>query len=159
MLDRQSGNIEEIKKIENDPDSLSDNFISQVFEDSNGTLWIGTREGGLNKFNFEKNAFTKYRHNRTDPNSIGNDTIMSIYERTGQVSSGLVHSEKVCQSSVITEKYSPLLFNAGVKAVSEQQEILFCEDRIMIYGSELWIQDLINLTGKQVLLLIIKVIQ
>jgi len=136
LLDRQSGNIEEIKKIENDPDSLSDNFISQVFEDSNGTLWIGTREGGLNKFNFEKNAFTKYRHNRTDPNSIGNDTIMSIYEdRSGIIWIG-TFGEGLSKFSNHRKNIRHYYSMQGVKSsIGSNKIYCFCEDR----NNDLWI--------------------
>ena len=32
--------------------SISDNNIQDIIEDSSGDLWIATREGGLNQFNF-----------------------------------------------------------------------------------------------------------
>lgn len=136
LLDRQSGNIEEIKKIENDPDSLSDNFISQVFEDSNGTLWIGTRQGGLNKFNIEKNAFTKYRHNRTDPNSIGNDTIMSIFEdRSGIIWIG-TFGEGLSKFSNHRKNIRHYYSMQGINnSIGSNKIYCFCEDR----NNDLWI--------------------
>jgi ligand-binding sensor domain-containing protein len=33
------------------PQSISDNMITTIYEDRAGTLWVGTRAGGLNKFN------------------------------------------------------------------------------------------------------------
>lgn len=40
------------------PDSLSDSFILSIYEDQSGTLWIGTKNGGLNKFDRETEQLT-----------------------------------------------------------------------------------------------------
>jgi ligand-binding sensor domain-containing protein len=42
---------------ESDSRSLNDNYVSSIYEDKSGTLWIGTPKG-LNKFNREKMTFT-----------------------------------------------------------------------------------------------------
>ena len=41
-----------------DPQSLSDNFVESIYEDQSQVLWIGTRGGGLNQFDREKETFT-----------------------------------------------------------------------------------------------------
>ena len=43
-------------------------------------LWIGTYGGGLNKFDRDKNKFTYFNRNPSIANSIGSDSIRSIYE-------------------------------------------------------------------------------
>lgn len=63
-----------------DPNSLSDNAVTSIFEDRQGMLWIGTWEGGLNRFDKEKNLFKRYQHNPGDPQSLGNNQVMAIYE-------------------------------------------------------------------------------
>jgi len=40
-----------------DPHSLSDNYIPAVFVDSAGRLWVGTRSGGLCRYDPERDAF------------------------------------------------------------------------------------------------------
>ncbi|MCP4601580.1 MAG: response regulator [Proteobacteria bacterium] len=69
----------------NDPDdrtSLSHNYLRAIFEDANGTLWIGTNGGGLNKFNTKTETFTRYLNQADNPKSISNDFIRSILEDT-----------------------------------------------------------------------------
>ena len=44
---------------ENDPNSISSNFIDQPIMDSSGNLWVPTKNG-LNKYNRESDNFTRY---------------------------------------------------------------------------------------------------
>lgn len=44
----------------NDPNSLSGSLVRCIFEDKNGDLWIGIENGGLNKFNRDRENFTRY---------------------------------------------------------------------------------------------------
>jgi ligand-binding sensor domain-containing protein len=63
-----------------DPNSLSDNFIWRLLVDSHGTLWIGTQNGGLNRYDPQSDGFTVYRHNHADSSSLLNNNITAIYE-------------------------------------------------------------------------------
>ncbi|MBN1116953.1 MAG: PAS domain-containing protein [Bacteroidales bacterium] len=58
-------------------DGLSQNTIEKIFQDNQGFIWIATRDG-LNKFDGIK--FTKYRFDRTDPNSIASSWVSAIAE-------------------------------------------------------------------------------
>jgi signal transduction histidine kinase/ligand-binding sensor domain-containing protein/DNA-binding response OmpR family regulator len=52
---------------QHDPDnshSLSNNEVRSITEDQSGTLWIGTRYGGLNRFDRESEKFIHYRFNK-----------------------------------------------------------------------------------------------
>ena len=62
------------------PFSLSSNDVTAIYEDRSGILWIGTRDGGLNKWDRVKNEFTCYKNIPNDPNSLSNDRITDIYE-------------------------------------------------------------------------------
>ncbi len=53
-----------------DDASISDNFIHGILEDEMGMLWIGTRDGGINKFNPKTETFSRFRHDETDSLSI-----------------------------------------------------------------------------------------
>jgi len=64
----------------NDAGSISSNDIFTVFEDSNGRLWIGTENGGLNLFDSDKGKFIRYRSDPFDENSLNNNSIWSICE-------------------------------------------------------------------------------
>ncbi|NOX19262.1 MAG: hypothetical protein GXO87_13395 [Chlorobi bacterium] len=62
------------------PHSLSDDNISSLFEDKAGNLWIGTGDGGLNRFNQRKNQFIHYLPDSADTFSISDNRIMVICE-------------------------------------------------------------------------------
>lgn len=64
--------------------SLSGNHIQVLHEDSEGNIWIGTYDGGLNVYNRYTNSFRTFQFNREDPNSIGSNNIYAIYEDSKQ---------------------------------------------------------------------------
>jgi signal transduction histidine kinase/ligand-binding sensor domain-containing protein len=69
----------------NDPESLSDKTISQIFQDSYGTLWMATRGAGVNQvieYNQDKNKlrFKHYIHIKGDSTSIASNDIMVMLE-------------------------------------------------------------------------------
>lgn len=66
-----------LKNIENDKSSLSNDRIFCIFEDTNRDLWIGTKEG-LNKYNFSSNTFETFFLNKTDEKNLIESSITSI---------------------------------------------------------------------------------
>ncbi len=71
--------------------SLSSNNILILYKDKSGTVWVGTRNGGLNKFivkdiNAENpeeiGYFIRYVNNPEDPGSLNNNTVYAIHEDT-----------------------------------------------------------------------------
>jgi ligand-binding sensor domain-containing protein/signal transduction histidine kinase len=58
--------------------SLSHDFLQTICEDSTGNLWIGTFQGGLNRFDPDRKQFTRYRHNPLDQSSLSSDIVNSI---------------------------------------------------------------------------------
>ena len=64
----------------NDPGSISSNDIFTVLEDSNGRLWTGTENGGLNLFDRSNDKFIRYRSDPFDEGSLNNNSIWSICE-------------------------------------------------------------------------------
>jgi len=62
------------------PDSLSDSFILSIYEDQSGTLWIGTKNGGLNTFDRVTEQFTHYTNALNDPHSLSNNEVSAISE-------------------------------------------------------------------------------
>jgi ligand-binding sensor domain-containing protein len=62
--------------------SISSNNVStwigtNIVEDNEGNLWIAT-DKGLNKLNRERTAFTTYKHDPSDANSLSADNITSL---------------------------------------------------------------------------------
>ncbi|HAN79764.1 MAG TPA: hypothetical protein DCQ31_19385 [Bacteroidales bacterium] len=60
--------------------SLSNDFVTSVFIQSDGTLWVGTFGGGLNRFIQEGEVFEAYTYNIDDVSSISDDRVYSIFE-------------------------------------------------------------------------------
>ncbi len=63
-----------------DTTRLKDSNIYSMLVDQEGELWIGTKYGGLSRFNAETESFTTWRHDPRDERSPGHDWIVSIYE-------------------------------------------------------------------------------
>lgn len=78
-LNPKTGKIDHWLMNENDPSSLSNNYVSSIVEDELGNLWIGTFYG-LNKLNLQKSftKFEKYFSDKDDENSLSDNLIWSI---------------------------------------------------------------------------------
>jgi ligand-binding sensor domain-containing protein/signal transduction histidine kinase len=64
----------------NDGGSISSNDIFTVFEDSQGRIWIGTENEGLNLYDRDNGKFIRFRSDPFDERSLNNNSIWSIYE-------------------------------------------------------------------------------
>jgi len=66
------------------PNSLSTNnlpFSPQLlFVDQNNNLWVGTENGGLNRFDQDRKTWNRYLHDPENQNTISNNTVNSILE-------------------------------------------------------------------------------
>ena len=58
--------------------SISNNYICDIIESSNGDLWIATWGGGLNRFDREKGIFTPFKHDDKNKNSISSNFITAV---------------------------------------------------------------------------------
>ncbi len=58
-------------------DGLSHDIVYSILQDSYGYLWFGTQDG-LNRY--DGYNFTVFRHHRSDPNSLVNNTINVLFE-------------------------------------------------------------------------------
>jgi signal transduction histidine kinase/ligand-binding sensor domain-containing protein/CheY-like chemotaxis protein len=56
------------------------NRVNNIYIDEDGILWLATIGGGLTRFDPETEQITSYRHNPEDPQSLSNDTVMSVRE-------------------------------------------------------------------------------
>jgi signal transduction histidine kinase/ligand-binding sensor domain-containing protein len=63
-----------------DSTSLGKNWVSAVYEDRSGTIWVGTRGGGLNQFHRTSESFTAHRHDPSDPTSMSSNNAQAMYE-------------------------------------------------------------------------------
>ncbi len=85
-LNRYDGyKFEIFKPDENNPNSISDNFIWTIYEDSKKNIWIGTNSGGLNKYNYTTNSFRHYKSSADKNNNISSNNVRVIFEDTENV--------------------------------------------------------------------------
>lgn len=63
-----------------DPRSLSHDFVTALYEDETGILWIGSH-GGINKYDPRREQFTAYR--RGDSASFASNSISALLEDRG----------------------------------------------------------------------------
>jgi signal transduction histidine kinase/ligand-binding sensor domain-containing protein len=89
MLDTKTGKFIHYRHDVNDPSSISNNEIFKICKDKKGVLWVGCYPieqekapgtGGLNRFDVTTRKFTRYLHDPSNPNSIGDNRIAIIYE-------------------------------------------------------------------------------
>jgi len=80
-LDTKTGKTLNWTHKNDDPKSLSNNYISSIVEDDFGNLWIGTFNG-LNQFNPNNSNthFVKYFFDKNNPNSLSDNIIWGIAE-------------------------------------------------------------------------------
>lgn len=68
------------------PDSLSSNFVTRITEDLDGTLWIATVGGGLNKYNRSNNTFSAINaSNNANESPLSNDIRTVFANRDGSI--------------------------------------------------------------------------
>ncbi|MBN1304238.1 MAG: GAF domain-containing protein [Anaerolineales bacterium] len=79
-LNRYNGyEFQVFKPDQDDPNSPSDRWITTLYEDQRGNIWIGTRLGGLNKYDPQSGQFSHYRHETGNPHSLSHNNVQAIY--------------------------------------------------------------------------------
>ena len=84
-FDKGSGKITRYRTSLSDSAGISGNQIQKLFIDSNSVMWIAVFGGGLNVLDLKKQSqskphFIKYRFDYSDPSSISDDRVYTIYE-------------------------------------------------------------------------------
>lgn len=80
LLNRETGTFSHYRKDNRDPLSLSSDFISSIYQDRGGVLWVGTSQGGVNKVYPAGQKFFHYKNNPKDTNSLNENLVTSFYE-------------------------------------------------------------------------------
>lgn len=108
LLNLDTGNFD---FLEQDPQSLSNDVIIDLMEDTKGRIWIGTYNRGLSQYNPATNRFKSYRFDVNDTNSISHDQIFKVFEGpegfiwAGTNGSGL--NKLVDEEKGIFERWNP----------------------------------------------------
>ena len=63
--------------------------VDSIYEDVDGTLWLGTGSSGLLKLDRDRTRFVRYRSNPRDPESLGAGIVLALFEsREGSIWAG-----------------------------------------------------------------------
>ncbi len=60
------------------PGAISDGNIRAVLPDRDGSLWVGTKSGGLNRYDARHDRFVTYRHDPGNPQSLPHDEVRAL---------------------------------------------------------------------------------
>ena len=63
-----------------DTNSLSDNWVNCISKSSNGEILVGTRYGGITRFNSVTNKIIRYQHSIRNKNSLSSNTVNCLLE-------------------------------------------------------------------------------
>jgi len=63
-----------------DPNSIVNNRIFSIFQDRSGVLWIGTKGGGISKFDSEKKNFVIVRNQPNVKNTLSHNAVRVLTE-------------------------------------------------------------------------------
>jgi signal transduction histidine kinase/ligand-binding sensor domain-containing protein/DNA-binding response OmpR family regulator len=62
-----------------DARTLGANYITAIAEDNDGDLWIGTRLGGLSRYNRSTDNFYTFKYDPNQTNGIADDNVNAVY--------------------------------------------------------------------------------
>jgi diguanylate cyclase (GGDEF)-like protein len=69
-----------------DPSTLPSNRVSALLVDAAGTMWVGTRGGGLSRFDAPTERFQTFRFDPNDATSLSqNDVAALVQDRAGRI--------------------------------------------------------------------------
>ena len=89
-LDLTTGQFTYFTHNPDDPNSLSDNSVYSIIQDSSGRLWFGT-QNGLNLFDDSLGRFFQYHTYPDDPNSLKDDVIDRVFQNRSRSNLGCYH--------------------------------------------------------------------
>ncbi len=70
-----------VKLFKEGPGSISNDFVTQIFEDSRGLIWVGTNDG-LNRYDKQTNMFDVFRRDPERPNETLASNTFNLSSRT-----------------------------------------------------------------------------
>lgn len=81
LLRRDSSGVitKHFRHVANSTNSIANDNVRAILEDSDGRLWVGT-EAGLDMLERTSGSFTHYRHRDGDPGSLMDSYIVSLYQ-------------------------------------------------------------------------------
>jgi two-component system sensor histidine kinase ChiS len=69
-FEKTSATFEHYTADPQDPQSISSEAVTDIYQDTSGTLWVATQGGGLERFNQEQGTFSHYAAEHGVPNEV-----------------------------------------------------------------------------------------
>jgi ligand-binding sensor domain-containing protein/signal transduction histidine kinase len=138
-LDPKKGVIERFTHDPARADSLSHDFVQFVTRTRDGSLWIATMSGGLNRLRRGSSSFEHFRHDPDDPSSLAEDSILYVYEDragtlwVGTLNQGLDERCASC-SGFIHHTYNPDAADASTSIGGDAVSSI-----VETSGSDIWL--------------------
>ena len=79
-IDPLTDRVTVLRHDERDPTSLGSGYVTAVYEDGAGRIWVGTGEGGLHRLDEAGRVVARFRNDPTDPHSLSDDYVTAIAE-------------------------------------------------------------------------------
>lgn len=116
-------------------DGLNDYWVRVLYQDPNGTVWVGTHEYGLFSWDDEQARFDAHPHVITDRHSLADSTVASLYrDRLGTFWVGTWYGG-VSRVDLDSGGFSRIVGRAGdPRSLADDKVRTFVED-----GDKLWI--------------------
>lgn len=84
MLNRAAGTFSTYQHSESDATSLSDDYVMSLLQDRGGVMWVGTRSGGLNRWNPSSWRFGHVSTSASDGRDLSHDNVTAFaVDRSG----------------------------------------------------------------------------
>ncbi|MCR9186578.1 MAG: ATP-binding protein [Halieaceae bacterium] len=86
-LNRYNGHeVENYRYSLTNPSSISHDAVTSIVEDLEGTIWVSTRGGGLNRYNQIDNGFEHFTADKNDASSpLRNDILTLFLDESGRI--------------------------------------------------------------------------
>ncbi len=108
--------------------ALSNSNIITTYIDKNGTLYVGTDNGGVNIYDSKQDTFTVYKHNPKDNQSLSSNRVTCFFEDSkavfyvGTEDGGLnIFDRKTKKFKSVYKGYNQLICNV-IRAIKEDKE-------------------------------------
>ncbi len=136
-FDKKSDNFRLYTADGPNPTRSSHYFVTTLYSDQAGILWVGTRDRGFDRFDSQKKTFKHYQHDPLNANSLSHNLVFFIHkDRAGFYWIGT--SEGLNRFDAITEQFTCYLESFGDKHIGKIFSM--CEDKQGL----LWIGTLGN---------------
>ena len=86
IFDRQTGQFRRTYKTANDLDALSNLYISSLYEDANGGLWISSHSDKMHRLDLPSGVIASYENSAGDPYSLSHANLWTVVgDREGNI--------------------------------------------------------------------------